>query len=57
MNADDPVAQRLSPEASNFNLFQFEKLLGRSKELLDDVQAVDEAVEASENQMFLFRSK
>jgi hypothetical protein len=53
VNANDSVTERFSSQTSDLNFLKLEELLGRSEELLDDVQTVHEAVETAEDQMFL----
>ncbi len=53
VNANDSVAERFSSQTSDLNFLEFEELLGRSEELLDDVQTIHEAVKTAEDQMLL----
>lgn len=53
MNANDSVAESFSSQTSDLNFLEFEELLGRPEELLDDVQAIHETVETAEDQMLL----
>ena len=57
MNADDPVAEGLAPQAADLHLLQLEELLRRPEELPDDVEPVDEAVEPAEDQVLLFETR
>ena len=53
MNTDDPIAQSFSSQSSNFNFFQFQKLLSSSEKFFDDVQTIHKTVETTEDQMLL----
>ena len=53
MDKINSTAESFSSNASNFHLFQLKKLLRSLEKLFDDVQSVDEAVEAFKNKMFL----
>jgi hypothetical protein len=53
VNANDSIAKSFSSQTSDLNFLEFEELLGRPEELLDDVQAIHETVETAEDQMLL----